>query len=456
MAAVLIMFTYVPAIQAATTSCPDAIPSAGFVDLIGFSAETVDAIDCVAHFGITEGVAPTQFSPSASVPRWQMALFMVRTAKVIGMSVPDGSGVQFTDIGGLPADVQLAIRQLGQLGITTGVGTGLFAPHQLVSRWQMAVFISRLLSLIGIVSSGVPLPFTDLGGLSSETLSAVSLLVGRGIATGTTPTTFAPHDAVSRWHLALMLARTLNSVGARSVTLSISLTTTTVPVVGSTIATVVAAKPDGTPFAGLLVDVFVGSATGAGNTCLLDADASINGGDAGTSTNCTVDVADLRTNSAGQITFGLTHSSLAELDTIWAWVGSTGAVFDADTSFDRVTATVTWTPTADGLIMSPDVSLPFGSTTKASAQLTGAASAVAGQTVVFSVRRAGILILTQTLTTDASGLAQLSYVGPADPTTGDDPPVEDEVSAFWDRNGDGIDNGDAEFDGLATVTWDEL
>lgn len=441
--------------QAATASCPESIPSAGFLDLGGMSTETIDAIDCVVHYGISQGVAPTQFAPLTSVPRWQMALFLVRSARVIGITLPDGNSVQFTDVSGLPADVQLAIRQLGQLGITTGVGEGLFAPYQLVSRWQMAVFIGRLLNQIGIVSSGASTSFTDLGGLSSEAASAISLLVSRGIAAGTTSTTFAPHDAIPRWQLALMLARTLNSVSARFVILSISLTATTVPVVGSAIATVTATKPDGTPYSGLLVDVFVGTATGPGNTCQLDSDAGINGGDAGTSTNCTIDVADLRTNSAGQVTFGLTHSTVAEVDTVWAWVSNTGAVFDADTSFDRVTATVTWTPTADGLIMSPASALPFGATATVSAQLTGAPSAIVGQTVIFTVRRAGIVILSQSLTTNSGGVATISYVGPSDPTSGDDPPVEDEVSAFWDRNGNGIDDGEAEFDGLTLVTWDE-
>jgi hypothetical protein len=34
--------------------------------------------------------------------------------------------------------------------------------------------------------------------------------------------------------------------------------------------------------------------------------------------------------------------------------------------------------------------------------------------------------------------------------------VVDEVRAFWDRNGNAVDDGEAEFDGTTIVTWDEL
>ena len=47
-----------------------------------------------------------------------MALFLTRQAQTQGVSLPDGSDQGFTDIGTYPSEVQIAINQLAQLGIT--------------------------------------------------------------------------------------------------------------------------------------------------------------------------------------------------------------------------------------------------------------------------------------------------------------------------------------------------
>jgi hypothetical protein len=80
---------------------------------------------------------------------------------------------------------------------------------------------------------------------------------------------------------------------------------------------------------------------------------------------------------------------------------------------------------------------------------------LAGERVVFKVTRDGTPIITQTVTTGSNGIATLTYTGPADPTTGDDPTEVDSISAFWDKDGDGTYDGAAEFDDTATVTWDD-
>ena len=452
----LVLVLALPA-RAATGACPDSIAAAGFVDVGGLSIPALEAVDCLVHYGISNGTTATTFSPFAEVPRWQMAVFLVRTAQALGIGLPDGGGSRFIDIGSLSSEIQRSIRQLAQLGITAGDGPDTFGPSEPVTRWQMAIFLDRLLAGVGIaLPVGITAVFNDLGGLSPEALSAISHLVGLGIVVGTGPATFSPGASIPRWEMALLVARTLNVGGARHARLTISLSATTVPTVGSTIATILATKPDGSPYQGLLVDVFVGAGLAAAGTCLLDADASVNGGDSGTSLDCRIDAGDPRTNSRGEVQVGLAHSAVAEVDTIWAWVGEEGQVFDADTVINRVSATVVWSATADGLVMSPGLDAGFGASAVVTAQLTGAPSAVAGQVVVFELSRGGIVLSTQSRTTDSGGSAQFTYAGPVDPSSGDDEAVVDEVRAFWDRNGNAIDDGDAEFDGTTIVTWDEL
>ncbi len=93
-----------------------------------------------------QGTSATTFSPNSSVLRWQMALFLTRTVTALGVALPNGAGQGFTDIGSMPAATQTAINQIRQLGISLGTSATSFNPLGVVPRWQMALFLSRLLS----------------------------------------------------------------------------------------------------------------------------------------------------------------------------------------------------------------------------------------------------------------------------------------------------------------------
>jgi hypothetical protein len=193
-----------------SASCPSNIPSAGFTDLGGFDATTVLAINCLVHFGISQGTSATTFSPNLSVTRWQMALFLTRQAVDHGLALPSGADQGFTDIGGLDSATQTAINQLKQLGITTGTSATTFSPNLVVSRWQMALFLIRLAAAAGVtLPSGAAQGFTDIGGLSTEAQTAINQAKQLGIADGFTATTFSPNTDTLRWQMALFLTRTL-------------------------------------------------------------------------------------------------------------------------------------------------------------------------------------------------------------------------------------------------------
>ncbi len=191
-------------------SCPGSIESAGFGDIGKHDAVTQRAIDCLATHEITRGTSPTTFNPSGSVQRWQMALFLVRQAETHGMTVPSAIDQGFTDLGGLSAEAKTAVNQLAQLGITFGTAPSTFSPYDNVSRWQMALFITRLLA-----GSGVSIPtatdqgFGDLAGLSPQAQGAINQLAVLGVAKGTSATTFSPSAETLRWQMALFLTRAL-------------------------------------------------------------------------------------------------------------------------------------------------------------------------------------------------------------------------------------------------------
>jgi hypothetical protein len=144
-----------------------------------------------------------------------MALFLIRTASAVGIALPDGSSQGFADLGALDSATQTAINQLAQLGITTGTAPGTFSPQSPVSRWQMAVFLTRLIAKTGTaLPSGDPVGFADVTALDAAAQTAINQLYRLGITKGTTATTYGPFQEVARWQMAIFLTRTLESTGA--------------------------------------------------------------------------------------------------------------------------------------------------------------------------------------------------------------------------------------------------
>ena len=98
-------------------ACPSP-PSAGFTDMSAYPSHIRRAVDCLADYGITRGTGPATFSPEFDVTRWQMALFLTREARDMGIDLPSGANQGFTDIGDLPFTTRTAINQLVQLGVS--------------------------------------------------------------------------------------------------------------------------------------------------------------------------------------------------------------------------------------------------------------------------------------------------------------------------------------------------
>jgi hypothetical protein len=126
----------------------------------------------------------------------------------------DEDGNAFNDTGSLDSETVAAIDTLVALKITQGTSASLFSPSQVVSRWQMALFLTRQLT-----AHGVTLPtasdqgFTDLSGLSAETRNAISQLAALDVTTGTKTGTYSPDAGVTRAQMALFMIRVLDATG---------------------------------------------------------------------------------------------------------------------------------------------------------------------------------------------------------------------------------------------------
>lgn len=170
-------------------------------------------IGLIASLVIAKGCAPDRFCPHDDLRRWQMALFLTRMHVAAGFMLTGGEDQGFTDTVALPAEYQIAINQLAQLGVTKGTSPTTFAPEGVVTREQMALFLIRWAELAGIpMPDGADMGFTDIAGLSAESQTAINRLAQLGITTGTDPAVYSPANLVTREQMASFLARTLRSV----------------------------------------------------------------------------------------------------------------------------------------------------------------------------------------------------------------------------------------------------
>jgi hypothetical protein len=107
----------------------------------------------------------------------------------------------FDDIG--DSKFVAEIEWLAGVGITTGCGERLFCPDGLVTRKQMATFISRAFDLPDATRDF----FTDDDGMAHE--DDVNRLAEAGITTGCAPQRFCPHRTLTRKEVATILVRAL-------------------------------------------------------------------------------------------------------------------------------------------------------------------------------------------------------------------------------------------------------
>ena len=134
---------------------------------------------------------------------------------VIVNSCPDTiPAAGFTDLGGLSGESKHAVDCLVLHEISQGTSTDTFSPLYSVTRWQMAMFLTRQLTVHGVsLPVAIDQSFSDIGDLPIATKDAINRLASLGIAKGTGETTYDPGAPVSRWQMAFFLTRLLAVVG---------------------------------------------------------------------------------------------------------------------------------------------------------------------------------------------------------------------------------------------------
>ena len=162
-------------------------------------------IEVIYQAGYTTGYGgTTDFKPDYEVTREQMAVFILRALNDI--PADDCTTAPFSDV---PADRWSCkyVKRLVELGITSGIGQGLFNPEGVVTREQMAAFIIRALDEVPNDGyCGTEDPFTDVP-YSGWSCKYVKRLVELGVTLGIGEGLYAPGNSVTRAEIAVFLAR---------------------------------------------------------------------------------------------------------------------------------------------------------------------------------------------------------------------------------------------------------
>lgn len=178
---------------------PDSVTRRRFVDVppgLFYS----DAVQWAVDAGVTSGTTAITFSPSRSLSRGELAMFLWRLAGEPAV----GGGHGFADVAP-GAYYEQAVTWLTSTGITQGTSATTFSPSKSVTRAEMATFLWR-----GEGSpSGFGHGFSDVASPSFYE-TAVGWMVSQGITRGTSTTSFSPGDFLTRAEAVTMLWRQAN------------------------------------------------------------------------------------------------------------------------------------------------------------------------------------------------------------------------------------------------------
>jgi Fe2+ transport system protein FeoA len=146
------------------------------------------------------------YCPENEVTREQMAVFITRA---LGQVPPDGycgSTAPFSDVAADRWSCKY-VKRLVELGITSGIGGWFFDPEGVVTREQMAAFITR--ALVEVPADGycgTEDPFTDVP-YSLWSCKYIKRLMELGVTSGIGEGLYGSGNPVTRAQMAVFLAR---------------------------------------------------------------------------------------------------------------------------------------------------------------------------------------------------------------------------------------------------------
>lgn len=167
-----------------------------------------DSVKWAVNKGVTTGTSSTTFSPYNPCKRAEIVTFLWRAA---GSPEPTTTRNPFKDVNAVThSSYYKAILWASQKGITSGTSTTAFSPDQVCTRAQIVTFLYRY---AGKPSGYYSNPFKDVGATNEASYyNAILWASGKGITTGSSPTTFSPYASCNRAEAVTFLYRYTNGL----------------------------------------------------------------------------------------------------------------------------------------------------------------------------------------------------------------------------------------------------
>lgn len=153
------------------------------------------AVDFVVNQGIAKGLSSTQFGVTADITRGDAAVMIAAALQLDTASAPRSP---FTDTN---SRVQKSVDALYAAKIISGKSATMFAPDAKITRAEMAKILTNAFKL---TPSSTPTSFTDVNTVWAPYVAA---LLEANITSGKSLTKFAPNDVVTRGEFALFIYR---------------------------------------------------------------------------------------------------------------------------------------------------------------------------------------------------------------------------------------------------------
>jgi hypothetical protein len=173
-----------------------------FTDITGHWA--YEAIKYAVENGLFNGTGETTFSPNLAMDR---GMFVTVLGRVAGIDASAYANAAFSDTAAGAYYTPYA-AWAAENGIVQGVGEGLFAPANQITRQEMAAMLGRYITFAKIsLSSEAQVSFADDAEIAAWAKDGVYALAFAGILNGVGDDLYAPKRTATRAEVATMLMR---------------------------------------------------------------------------------------------------------------------------------------------------------------------------------------------------------------------------------------------------------
>ena len=179
-----------------------------FLD-VPFSNPLWSSVEAIENAGVTGGCGSGNYCPNNTVTRDQMAVFLLTAKEGSGYTPPACTAPLFSDVP-CSNSFAAWINELADRGVTGGCGSGKYCPGNPVTREQMAVFLLSTLEGPGYSPPACTTQrFADVP-CSSPFAPWVNELANRGVTSGCGGGAYCPTAIVTRGQMAVFLSGTFS------------------------------------------------------------------------------------------------------------------------------------------------------------------------------------------------------------------------------------------------------